>query len=201
MLGLIYTIFASFGIILNNIKENNINNECKSKYKNKNNLTYIDSKGKTRLLSNDELVFYTKDNNGNFILENEKGDVYHNFSQEDQIDILNKNIYVSKKCHFTTYPTNENCYYIEILCKGQRYIDFNTGEVYVIRYLQGKYYYMNVANGFLVRETDWQLANDISLEKEKNINIEEFNNQQKNRTNKRLLYRNSCYNTLCDFRR
>ena len=73
------------------MKETKENKECKNIYKHKDGLTYTDSKGSTRLISNDELVFYTHDKNGDYILENMSGYVYRNFSEEKRnMKIMNE---------------------------------------------------------------------------------------------------------------
>lgn len=203
MFGLIYTIFVSIGAFFHSLKENKENEKGKTLFKHPNNLTYIDTKGRSRLLSNDEIVFYTHNKNGDYILENESGYVYKNFSEEMRVQNLNERRENSLKNQESTYCIDENNHCKDWVCKGKRFKDFNTGDIYVIRYIKYKYYYMNVSNGMLVRKTDWQIKQDELKKNIKtclndNLNIDEFNNNQIKIKNSSLLFRNFDYNSSCD---
>lgn len=202
--GLIYTVVASIGVFFHSINENKENEKNKIRYKHPNKLTYIDTKGRSRLLSNDELVFYVYDKNGDYILENAAGYVYRNFSKEERIRKLNELKDSALKNKESTYCIDDNNHKKDWICKGKRFKDFKTGDVYVVRWINYKYYYMNISNGLLVRKTDWQIKqdklkiNDETYGLNKDVDIREFNKKQINIQNKSLLYRNFEYNSSCD---
>ena len=81
MFGVIYTLFASIGCLVNATKESNENEKCKTLNRSKDGLTYIDIKGNTRLLSNNDLVFYTYNKYGDYVLEDASGYIYKNFTE------------------------------------------------------------------------------------------------------------------------
>ena len=203
MFGLIYTIFVSIGAIFHSSKENKENEKGKTLFKQPNNLTYIDTKGRSRLLSNDEIVFYTHDKYGDYVLEDESGYVYENFSEEKRIKELNKRKEKALKNAETTYCIDDNNHRKDWTCKGKRFVDFKTGDIYVIRYINYKYYYMNISNGMLVRKTDWQINQDelkknIKTYLNDNLNIDDFNEKQIDVKNESLLFRDFDYNSSCD---
>jgi hypothetical protein len=204
ILGLIYTIIVSVGAFFHSILDNIENEKCKSKYEHPNGITYVDVKGRTRLLSNDELVYYVNNSNGDYVLEDESGNIYKNFSEEQRKQKNNerKNEAINKK--ETTFCIDDNNYCKDWICKGKRFKDLNTGDIYVIRYINYKYYYMNISNGMIIRKTDWQIKKDMSksdYEKrwDVDINIEEFNEKQKTIQKKVLLYRDFNINTLDEY--
>lgn len=166
-------------------------------------MTYIDTKGRSRLLSNDELVFYTH-KNGDSVLENAEGYVYRNFSEEKRTnDLYNKKTDASKNKE-TTYCIDDDNHKKDWMCKGKRFKDFKTGDIYVIRYINYKYYYLNVSDGTLVRKTDWQIKQDeikkdVKTYLNDNLDIEEFNRKQKSIHDKQMLFRNFEYNSFCDY--
>lgn len=201
--GLIYTLFVSVGVFFHKLNEKNENKKNKINFRSADGLTYIDSKCRSRLLSNDKQVLYTYDKNGDYILKDMSGHVYKNFSQEKRERELNERIYEAKNKNETTYCIDDNDHRNDWECKGKRFKDFKTGDIYIIRYINYKYYYMNISNGLLVRETDWQIKqNRLNKDRVKylndNLDIIIFNEKQKTITNKCLLYRNYDYNYWCD---
>lgn len=204
MFGLVYTALVSIGLIFHSHKEEKKNKKCKLLYQNPDGMTYTDSKGRSRLLSNDKLVFYTKNKNGDYILEDESGYVYKNFSEDERKENLN----IQRQCALnnqdTTFCIDDNDRHEDWVCQGKRFQDLKTGEIYVIRCINYKYYYMNILNGMLVRETDWQkkkdeLYNNVKWYSNYGVNIESFNEKQKDVKNQSLLFRDFEYSFLCNY--
>lgn len=205
MFGIIYTLFTSIGLLINSLKESKENEKCKSLYKNKDGLTYIDIKGNSRLLSNNDLVFYTYDKNGDYVLEDISGYIYKNFSEEQR---EKKQKYFKEKSiknGDSTYCISENNHKKDWICKGKRFMDIKTNDIYVIRFLNGKYYYMNINDGKVVKKTDWQIKKDhetiLDNSLNKGIDIKTFNKRQSIIQDKSLLFRDYEYNFLCDNRK
>ena len=202
MFGLLYTLLVSTGLIANEIKEIKENAECKKKFVHPDGLTYIDSYGRSRLLSDNRLVIYTCDKNGDYILKETGGKLIKNFSAEERKTRERKVIEEARRCRNTTYCIDENNHKQEFGYHGKRFKDFKTGEVYVVRCIRNKYYYMNIATGFLVRKTDWQVKRDLDNQNNsmyqknfRDIDIEEFNKKQKEQGSTR----NYDYCGSCDF--
>lgn len=196
-------LFLLICIVMYFLKESIENAECKKKYANSDGLTYIDSKGRSRLVSNNKLVFYTHDKNGDYILEDIGGYVYKNFSEEERQEQKNINVDTAIKNGKSTYCEDENEHKKDWYCKGRRFIDLKTGERYVIRCIQGKYYYMDISTGLLVRKTDKQLEEERDRSEEwayncKEIDMDKFNEKQKEINDKTMLYRDYDYNFRCD---
>ena len=203
MLGLIYTLIISIGLIIHWSKEKKENIKCKTLYKHKDGLTYTDFNGRSRLLNDDTLVFYTHNKNGDYILEDASGNVYKNFSEEKREKKLKKTREELINNKNSTYCISEDNHKKDWICKGKRFSDIKTGDIYVIRYINGKYYYMNVQNGILVRKTDWQIKKDsetiLDCCSGKGVDIDTFNERQAIIKDKSLLYRDYEYNSLCDY--
>ena len=200
--GIIYTIIVSIGAFFHSINKSIDNEKNKTIYKHPNGMTYIDTKGRSRLLSNDELVFYTYDRNGNYVLEDVSGHIYRNFSEEKRSQELNERKEKAMSNKETTYCIDDDNHRKDWVCKGKRFKDFKTGEIYVIRYIKYKYYYINISNGMIVRKTDWQIKQDKkNIKKYLNdyLDIETFNKKQKNIQNKQMLFRDFEYNSSCDY--
>ncbi len=203
--GLIYTIIVSIGALFHIINENLENEENKEIYKHKDGMTYIDTRGRSRLLSNNELVFYTYDKNGDYVLEDISGNIYKNFSKEERENELNKRIKKALDNSETTYCVDDDHHRKDWVCKGKRFKDFQSGDVYVIRYIKHKYYYMDISNGMIVRKTDWQIRKDEDTDKniktylDDYLDIELFNQKQKEIQNQQMLFRDFEYNISCDY--
>lgn len=200
--GLLYTVIVSIGAMFHSIDENIENEKNKKRYKNSNGLTYIDTKGRSRLLSNDEIVFYTNDKNADYILEDANGNVYKNFSEEKRMKDYFERKKMALENRETTYCHDDNNHCKDWECKGKRFKDFETGEIYIIRCINYKYYYMNISNGMIVRKTDWQIKQDEKMKNVKSylkdLDIQDFNEKQRDVKNKQMLYRNFEYNSFCD---
>lgn len=200
--GLIYTLFVSVGVFFHKLNEKNENKKNKINFRSADGLTYIDSKCRSRLLSNDKQVIYTHDKNGDYILKDMSGHIYKNFSQEKRERELNERIYEAKNKNETTYCIDDNDHRNDWECKGKRFKDFKTGDIYIIRYINYKYYYMNISDGMIVRKTDKQIVSDKNtrLSYLRDIDINDFNEKQKKYiNNKMMLYRDFDYNPSCDY--
>lgn len=203
MFGLLYTLFVTLGYVKKEFTESIENSKYKKIYKNTDGLTYTDTKGRSRLLSTNEIVFYTHSPNGEYILENISGEIIKNFTLEERQQKQKNSKEAAIYNQSSTYCIDENDHHNDWVCKGKRFKDFKTGNIYVIRNIQGKYYYMDINNGFLVRKTDWQLQKEqegmIHINT-RDIDIESFNNKQKTiKKNSGFLYRNFDYCTSFDY--
>ena len=170
MFGVLYTIFVSIGLFFHKLKESAENTENKTKFKNPDGLTYIDTRGSSRLLSNDEMVFYMHDKNGDYVLKNASGHVYKNFSEEKRNKFVEESLQRAKINNETTYCIDDDDHDSTREIKGRRFKDFKTGAIYVIRRINYKYYYMDISTGMIVRKTDYQIRED---EKEKKLGFED----------------------------
>lgn len=183
------------------IKDSKENENNKIIFKHPDEITYVDTKGRSRLISNDEIVFYTF-KNGEYVLTNASGCIYKNFSKEKKEKELYKIKEKNLKNKESTYCIDNNNHKKDWICKGKRFKDFITGDIYVIRYINYKYYYLNTVDGTIVRKTDWQKEQDkknIKSYLQNDLNIEEFNKQQLNIQDKQKLFRNYEYNFYCDY--
>lgn len=142
MFGFIYTLITSIGAVLHVSNEYKENEENKKKYEHPDGLTYVDIKGRSRLLSNDELVFYIHDKNGDYVLENVSGHVYKNFSKEKKEKEKTKRYIDAAEKHETTYCIDDDKHEKDFYCKGKRFKDFKTGDIYVIRYINYTYWFL-----------------------------------------------------------
>ena len=207
MFGFIYSVFASVAAFIGYAKDCQENNENKVKFRSQDGLTYIDTRGNDRLISTNEMVFYTM-RNGDYVLIDAHSRVIKNYTEEKRQKALSERIAIASKNGSTVYAISEDRHERDWYCKGTRYKDFKTGEIYVVRQINGRYYYLNLSNGMIVRRTDWQRQED---EKNKDneiyqmyerdvyyLDIDQFNEKQKTVTDKYSLYRNWEYSLLCD---
>lgn len=201
MFGFIYSLFMTVGIVMNKNSKHKENEENKIKYRNPDGLTYVDINGQSRLIVNDELVFYVWQN-GDYVLKNIHGHIYKNFSQEKRIKQIKENEQIALRNNESTYCIDENIHDKNWTKKGKRFKDFKTGDVYIIRYINYKYYYMRLSDAMLIRKTDWQIAYDEKRKDDKfwfkDIDIEAFNKKQKTITDEYALYREWEYNSSCN---
>lgn len=209
MFGLFYSLFVSAGCVVHKHNEYKENQENKIKYRHPDGLTYVDTKGQSRLISNDEIVFYTW-KNGDYVLERMNGIVIKNFSAEKRHKQVEENEKKAIAHKETTYCIDENTHEKE-RCKGKRFKDFATGDIYVIRCLNYTYWYLNIDTGMIVRKTDWQLKHD---EKSKNspafchnpeqydrmwhVDVDKINNRQLNKENLWEFYLDYKFNDNCN---
>lgn len=202
MFGLIYSLFVSIGLIGHTAKEIQENEENKVKYRHPDGLTYVDTKGRSRLVSNNEIVVYGM-KNGDYVLEKINGTVIKNYSKEQRESQIESNRQKAIINNETTYCIDENTHEKEWIKKGKRFKDLKTGDIYIIRCINYKYYYMRLNDGMLVRKTDYQIAYDERYEQKgywnfKDVDIVSFNQKQKNVTDQYALYREWEYNSSCN---
>lgn len=209
MFGLIYSLFTSIGCAIYKRKEYEENQENKVKYRHPDGLTYVDTKGRSRLVSNDEVVFYTWQN-GDYVLERMNGSIIKNFSLEKRKNQINENLQKALANNETTYCIDENNHEKE-RCKGKRFKDLKTGETYVIRRLKYTYWYLNIDTGMIVRKTDWQLKydeyskttpafkhNPEQYNQIYYIDVEDLNERRKETNDPWVFYLDYEYRTDCD---
>ena len=210
ILGLLYTIGVSIGALIHKSNENFDNDQARKRAQAKGEITYLDRRGNNRFVSNNELAFYTT-KKGDWVVEDIHGRVHKNFTQERRDAECVKKKHEALANNETTYCIAEYNNYrldgkLHMECYGSRFKDFETDEVYVIRFLNHKYYYMRISDAMIVRETDWQIKQD-KYKKENNIkiydfegiNIEEFNEKQKTVKDNYGKYLNHKYNGICDW--
>lgn len=203
MFGLIYSLFVSVGCVIHKANQCKENEENKIKYRHPDGLTYVDIKGQSRLLTNNELVFYMTEPNGDYVLKNMSGHIYKNFSAEKRSKELQERFNQALKNNESTYCIDKNKHEKDWTRKGRRFKDFETGDIYIIRWINYKYYYMKLDNGMLVRKTDYQIAYDEKCETKglwnfKDLDIVAFNEKQKTVTDQYSLYREWEYNYYCN---
>ncbi len=210
MLGFVYTLFVSIGAVIHKTKQNKENEENKVKFQNPDGLTYVDIEGKSRFLSNNEVGFYTYDRNGDYVLEDASGYIYKNFSKEKKEKEQTKRYTEAIKNNETTYCIDDNDHKNDWYCKGKRFKDVQTGDIYVIRRLNYTYWYLNITNGMIIRKTDWQLKQDKIMKSSHNfkdktlydeiyyIDVNDFNKRRYGTQNKSEFYLDHKYNFDCD---
>lgn len=203
MFGLIYSLFVSVGCVVHKANQHKENEENKVKYRHPDGLTYVDIKGQSRLLTTNELVFYMTDRYGDYVLQNMSGRIIKNFSAEKREKELQERLETSHKNKESTYCIDDNTHEKEWTRKGKRFKDFETGDIYIIRCINYKYYYMRFDDGMLVRKTDYQIAYDKRCKEKgcwnfEDVDIEAFNEKQKHAETEYKLYREWEYNSACN---
>lgn len=188
MFGIIYTLFSSIGYCVAKFVENKENAENKKKYGNEGDgLTYIDNKCRFRLNSNNHIAMYHTSHPscpGDYVLEDiEKNIIIKNFSKDkrdkEQQERTNEAILKGETTvcidDITVRSTIETNGF-----RGNRFKDLKTGELYVIRFLNQRWYYMSVKNGHIIRETDYSKKHNNRIENTvfEPVNIYEFNRKQ-----------------------
>lgn len=176
MFGLFYTIAVGLGFAVEKGAEAIISQQKREEARQKGELTYYDDNNKLRLVETNERVADTTLLNGDHVLKYDgcnRGRIIRNYSQEKYEYEVERNrreaikegkstycITVSsvpKMNHTRSQLMDDNDNYIDNTNRtGYRFKDFKTGDVYVIRKVRGRYYFMDVNTGYLVRETDYQ---------------------------------------------
>ena len=122
MFGIVYTLFTSIACIFNKAKETQDNKSNRINFRNKDGLTYIDSKGGDRLLSNNHKAMYTKFHHscyGDYILEDiETHTIVKNFSEEERVKTLHTNYQYAVDNNMSVYYENTNNYSSEFTFHG-----------------------------------------------------------------------------------
>lgn len=189
MYGILFFTFCGIVLAVGSIKEGIENGENRIKFRHKNGLTYIDNKGRDRLLSNNHIAMYHVDyTNGrqDYVLEDiESHVIIKNFTKEKQDREYEESREKAVGEGKSTFCIDSNNYKKYIISEkgfeGKRFKDLQTGKIYVIRKIKFRYYYMNIENGFIVRETDYSKehipVDEISIP----IDITEFNKKQANK--------------------
>lgn len=197
MFGLFYSLFVGLGMAGEKGAEKIISEKDRAEAKTAGKEIYSDWGGTQRLVDTNEKIEYTTLRNGDRVLKTcgRKSRILRNFSQEELDRQIKRNIEYAKRNGKSTYcitvtsvnkaDHTQRQFGLETqsnATRGRRYKDFNTGNVYVIRELNDKYYFMDVNTQLLVRETDFQKHRDIAwseLYRSKGVNIVDFNRKKK----------------------
>ena len=197
-------MIVSVGSIFYKINRNKENEQNKKQFKHPDGLTYVDTNGNSRFLSNNELAFYTY-KKGDYVVEDYKGNIYKNFTEEKRQSHFEELKNTAIRNNETTYCIDDDNHKNDWNCKGKRFKDFRTGDVYVIRCIKNSYYYLNIENGMIVRKTDWQLNRDKDMKGSvmyyddiHYVDIKELNNKRRNTQDKQEFYLDYKYNANCD---
>lgn len=176
MFGLFYTIAVGLGFAVEKGAEAIISQKEREEARQKGKLTYRDDNNKLRLVETNERVADTTLMNGDHVLKYDgcnRGRIIRNYTQEKYEYELERNrreairkgkstycitvLGVPKANHTRSRLIDDNGNYIDNTNRlGYRFKDFKTGDVYVIRKIRDRYYFMDVNTGYLVRETDYQ---------------------------------------------
>lgn len=189
MLGILYEIGRGIIWVIGLGLEAHENNENKEKFRHKNGLTYTDNKGRSRLLSNNHIAMYHTYYHGeyaDYVLEDiESNVIVKNFTEEQRKKEQEIALKKALDEHKTTVCLDSNNYKKHIISekgfRGKRFKDLKTGEIYVIRKIKFRYYFMSIENGFIIRETDYSQTMPVPPNCEEiyaPIDITEFNAKQ-----------------------
>lgn len=218
MFGLFYSIAVGLGLAVDSGAKAIISHQDREKARQEGKLTYYDENNKLRLVKTNERVADTTLRNGDHVLKYDgcnHGRIIRNYTQEKYEYELEKNrreaIREGKSTYCITITGIPKADHTEPLYKddngyvknpkeimGFRFKDFKTGDVYVIRKIKGRYYFMDITNGHLVRETDYQKkqTSEYTEYDKKNypgVNITEFNL-------KKERYKNDYYKDQEDYK-
>lgn len=137
---------------------------------------------------NDELNYI--ENNDRILMDFKTGQVLKNYSKEWRIKLINEwiQIYKEEKSRVSTMqypPDNETEDYRNSLCKGKRYFDIQTHDIYTVRNFGINHmYFMRVSDGKFIRpidkidyniDTRWQKCEP---NKEQQREIDKLNEEQ-----------------------
>lgn len=197
MFGLFYYLLVGLGMAGEKGLEKIQSEKDRAEAKEAGKEIYSDWGGTQRLVSTNEEIEYTRLRNGDRVLKTcgRKSRILQNFSQEELDRQIEKNKEYARRNGKSTYcitvPGVKKADHTQrefgdekqsSATLGRRYKDFVTGDVYVIRELKGKRYFMDVNTQLLVRETDYQKKRNITyplVYKTKGVDIADFNRKKK----------------------
>lgn len=184
MLGLLIVATKVICEAVNGVREIADNKERKANSTLYDGTVYIDGKGRERWYENNRQVYIGRDMIGDFVIKDiQSGYVYRNITEEKSKKDIQEELENYEKNGNTTIclGLDKNYEYnLQGIPKGARFKDIKTGEIYVIRELEGQYYYVNPKTNMLVRRTDWgeylgQYKGEVQIGRRR-LTIEEFNN-------------------------
>ena len=179
MFGFLYALFGVGARGVAKVGGAIANENERIKEKGKGELTYTDINGKTRLISNNQIVVYTWDDENNKVVKDPiTGKIYKNFGEEQKEKQIKNAVQFGE-----TVITLRN-----IPCKyrwganklGTVYQDVKTNNLYIQATVNYITFYMDVQNGHLVRIAD----GFTDKRKKGNLSVEEiimFFNQRQDR--------------------
>lgn len=166
LFGLFYTMFVGGTKCALGVKTNAENEKKRKEAISKGTETYVDNKGCLRLVSNNKKVMktyvYNKFSGGeykDYVLKYvDSNIIVRNYSREKRRFSEEKKYAIAKEFGKTVYRLGDDRdSYIKTNLPGYRYKDLNTGDIYVIRQLNGVLFYMDINTGLFIRETDGEI--------------------------------------------
>ena len=159
MFGLLHALFTVGVLTVDKIsgvwtevknKEEAVRKDCK---------TYIDAKGKDRLVKNNRRVCYTQLDNGDYVIKDiENGKVYYNKSEEirkeDKKQAIKDGRTIIKTFGNYTEYRNKNELWVRAFIKWRGYIDIKTEHPIREVRINGINFYMDLVSGELLRKSD-----------------------------------------------
>lgn len=136
------------------IMRNNEDELAKLNNKSSNGLTYVDSTGRMRLVSNNHIVMFEKYNGCDILRDIKTNHIVKNFTQDKKYEEYKKSKEKAIQEGKTIFCIDFG-YHKDDKIRGMRYMDINTQEKFVIRVL-GKWkipFYMNM-EGEIVKPVD-----------------------------------------------
>lgn len=198
MIGILMSLCMTIGDMVNSAKDSMQNSYNKKYHRTPDGLTYIDSKARLRLLSNNRIVHYAVDENGDRILIdclNQR--VYRNFTAEEREQRYEKNMELFKSRNNSVYFLDERDNHNRgFECRGVRFYDAETKREYVVRHIEGKYYFMDSHTNEIIRKTDYQ-AYDEQINPGKYRYLETIDFTKYNKINNNWN-KNMFWSSLCD---
>lgn len=165
------------------IKRSHEDDISKLLHSSKDNLTYIDSRGRMRLKSNNHIVVYTIEHNHHVLKDLKTFEILKDYTYEKQQKEYEKSkakaIAEGKRIFCIDFDTHTHD-----KINGMRYKNMDTGEIYVIRQIGGWRipWYMNLKGKFIAPvDSNWKPPKIFGQDPGVKVNIwKEFEKYQNN---------------------
>lgn len=174
MFGLFYMFTSAIFGTAAKIQKDARNSEARERARENGDLTYYGHNGE-RLVSNDKAVYRKYVNGDKVLADLYTGQIYKNFSEEKRRESENKASCKGKTVIDVHYEELQEYNRtvkkkVKSLFLQPNYRDIKTREYYIIVFINGVKFYMNVVNGEVVRMADGEDGN----ERWGNLSIEEI---------------------------
>ena len=177
MFGLIYGLIGIIGRVGLSIKNISDERYCKKHFNDPDTNTYLDAYGTRRDIDTNGIRNVIKDKNGDVVLSDPFNNIIRNYSKEKRDAKYSNPKYTAIR--MTDWNVDS------IGCRGVRFKDKKTGELYVVRgfYVENfKHvkFFMSVDTAHLIRMSDGEMARPKTQQEILIINkfIKDFNNKQ-----------------------